>query len=209
MPQTRSVSWSLVVTSTIGMCLVLASRVIERVAWKPLRFGMTTSIRIRSGISRLAASTPAAPSSAVNASWPSFSTMRRIPINWEGESSTIRMRAIGFPCMPVDCSRRQALLQAVPAASGQSVTSVLPERAAGEHRREHFGNCPNRLRGCRCAPGARASSRWPDRCQISSRMSRAVPAEATPSSDTPRMMKGITVVSSACVAASPALATLP
>src|SRR5690606_39308239 len=47
--------------------------------------------------SRLAASTPAAPSSAVRASWPSFSTMRRIPMSWEGESSTIRMRAMMFP----------------------------------------------------------------------------------------------------------------
>jgi hypothetical protein len=32
------------------------------------------------------------------------------------------------------------------------------------------------------------------RLQIASRIGRAVPAEAMPSSDTPRMMKGITVV---------------
>jgi hypothetical protein len=40
-------------------------------------------------------------------------------------------------------------------------------------------------------------------------MSRAVPAEAMPSNDTPRMMNGITVASSAGEAARPALATLP
>ena len=31
------------------MCWVVGSLLIERVAWKPLRFGMTTSISIRSG----------------------------------------------------------------------------------------------------------------------------------------------------------------
>src|SRR5690606_3726711 len=97
MPQTLSVSWSLVVTRITGMCFVLGSRVIERVAWKPLRFGITTSIRSRSGSSRLATSTPAAPSSAVSASWPRLSTMRRMPISCDGESSTIRMRAVVFP----------------------------------------------------------------------------------------------------------------
>src|SRR5690606_34034224 len=94
MPHMRSVSWSLVVTRITGMCLMVGSREIERVAWKPLRFGITTSMRIRSGSSRLAASPPAAPSSAVSASWPSFSTMRRMPVSCAGESSTIRMRAM-------------------------------------------------------------------------------------------------------------------
>src|SRR5574337_143914 len=66
MPHTLSVSWSLVVTSTTGMCEVAGSFEMARVAWKPFKFGITTSINTRSGLSRLVASTPAAPSTAVN-----------------------------------------------------------------------------------------------------------------------------------------------
>src|SRR3954462_10697299 len=49
-----------------------------------------------------------------------------------------------------------------------------------------------------------------ERCvQISSRIARAVPAEATPSRLTPRMMKGITVVASSMPPALPLIAMLP
>jgi len=72
----RSVPWSLVVTRITGMFCVLGSRRSVRVAWKPLRLGITTSISTRSGNAALASSTPATPSVAVSVSWPSFSTMR-------------------------------------------------------------------------------------------------------------------------------------
>ncbi len=120
----RSVSWSLVVTRITGIWPVAASRLIVRVAWKPLRLGITTSIRIRSGMCSLAARTPAAPSSAVTASCPSFSTMRRMPISWEGESSTMRMRAIRFPLLvqPI-----VATGPGLPSSPGYgNVTRVLP-----------------------------------------------------------------------------------
>jgi len=81
------------------MCAVLASRLSVRVAWKPLRLGITTSISTRSGNTDLAASTPAAPSVAVKVSCPSFSTMRWMPSSCDGESSTINMRATFFPKM--------------------------------------------------------------------------------------------------------------
>ncbi|KAG0908519.1 hypothetical protein G6F31_021628 [Rhizopus arrhizus] len=97
MPHMRSVSWSLVVTRITGMCRVASSRARVRVAWKPLRLGITTSIRTRSGSSAFAVSTPAAPSVAVRIWCPSFSTMRCIPNSCDGESSTIRMRSMVVP----------------------------------------------------------------------------------------------------------------
>ena len=57
------------------------------------------------------------------------------------------------------------------------------------------GSCVERRpRACRCDPGAPASSRAARAARRSRRMRDAVPADAMPSSDTPRMMNGITVV---------------
>ena len=61
---------SLLGVASAGTARDIRERVWQHLAddWKPLRFGITTSMRIMSGSSRLAASTPAAPSSAVSAS---------------------------------------------------------------------------------------------------------------------------------------------
>ena len=61
MPQTLSVSWFLLVHMITGTVEKRGSRVIARVSWKPFWPGMTTSIRIRSGLSsprRFIASSP-------------------------------------------------------------------------------------------------------------------------------------------------------
>ena len=60
-----SVSAPLVVHMITGMCLVVSSRVIWRVAWYPFNPGMTTSIRITSGISVFALAIASSPLSAV------------------------------------------------------------------------------------------------------------------------------------------------
>src|SRR5207342_2961971 len=138
MPHTLSVSWSLVVTSTTGIEAVVGSFEIARVAWKPLRFGITTSIRIRSGIVLFATSTPEAPSSAVTVSWPSFSTMRFIPKSWEGESSTIRMRAMGVSTKLADCMPGERQIHNRSSNSDQRAS----EGASGQHSREN----PRQLR---------------------------------------------------------------
>src|SRR6266853_42634 len=91
MPQTRSVSWFLLVTTITGMCLVASSRVMARVAWKPLVPGMTTSIRIRSGFSDFALVIASSPFSAVTHWYPCLDSVSMKNCRSVGESSTIKI----------------------------------------------------------------------------------------------------------------------
>src|SRR6267154_148715 len=91
MPQTRSVSWFLLVTTITGMCLVASSRVMARVAWKPLVPGMTTSIRMRSGRSDFALLIASSPFSAVTTWYPCFDSVSMKNCRSVCESSTIKI----------------------------------------------------------------------------------------------------------------------
>jgi hypothetical protein len=80
----------------IGMRLVSGSRLIARVAWKPLSPGITTSIRIKSGWLSRALRIASSPLSEAITSKPallsrSLSTWRSV-----GESSTMRMVLIAM-----------------------------------------------------------------------------------------------------------------
>ena len=91
------------------MCLVVGSRVIERVAWKPLRFGITTSIRIRSGNSRLA---------DFNAGGAVFGGQRLVAEFFDDAADAHQLRRrivddqdashVVFPGSRIDCSRHAA-----------------------------------------------------------------------------------------------------
>src|SRR5512146_2084041 len=110
MPQILSVSCPLVVQMMTGICCVAGSCVMARVAWKPFRPGITTSIRIRSGNSVLEFATACSPLSAYTSENPfllmiSPTTCRSVP-----ESSitiTLFMAIIRFlcvlGCMHSDC----------------------------------------------------------------------------------------------------------
>src|SRR6266853_6799761 len=91
MPQTRSVSWFLLVTTITGMCLVASSRVMARVAWKPLVPGMTTSIRMRSGFSDFDFVMASSPFSAVTTWYPCLDSVSMKNCRSVGESSTIKI----------------------------------------------------------------------------------------------------------------------
>src|SRR5258708_918891 len=91
MPQTRSVSWFLLVTTITGMCLVASSRVMARVAWKPLVPGMTTSIRMRSGFSDFDLVMASSPFSAVTTWYPCLDSVSMKNCRSVGESSTIKI----------------------------------------------------------------------------------------------------------------------
>src|SRR5690606_23878834 len=70
MPQALSVSMPLVLTISTGIWLVAPSRDSARVAWKPFMPGSTTSIRTRSGSSRLQVSMPSSALCEDSTSWP-------------------------------------------------------------------------------------------------------------------------------------------
>src|SRR5690606_10444797 len=72
--------------------------------------------------------------SAVTASCPSFSTMRRMPINWEGESSTMRMRAMPVPLVD---GRIVAVGVALPTSALGECDQGPADRSAAEHALEH------------------------------------------------------------------------
>src|SRR5467141_3978058 len=91
MPQTLSVSWFLLVTTITGMCLVASSRVIARVAGKPLVPGMTTSIRMRSGFSDFDLVMASSPFSAVTTWYPCLDRVSMKNCRSVGESSTIKI----------------------------------------------------------------------------------------------------------------------
>src|SRR6266849_1524525 len=91
MPQMRSVSWFLLVTTITGMCLVASSRVMARVAWKPLVPGMTTSIRMRSGFSDFDLVIASSPFSAVTTWYPCLDSVSMKNCLSVGESSTIKI----------------------------------------------------------------------------------------------------------------------
>src|SRR6266853_2090708 len=101
MPQTRSVSWFLLVTTITGMCLVASSRVMARVAWKPLVPGMTTSIRMRSGFSDFDLVMASSPFSAVTTWYPCLDSVSMKNCRSVGESSTIK---IFFTAMAISSS---------------------------------------------------------------------------------------------------------
>src|SRR4051812_18612450 len=94
MPQTRSVSWFLLVHMMIGTSAKLGSRLIARVSWKPFWPGITTSIRIRSGFSsarrRKASSAPSAVFTA-NPFFCSRSVMNISSVLESSTTSTLRM----------------------------------------------------------------------------------------------------------------------
>src|SRR5258708_828786 len=71
-----------------GMCFVFSSRVMARVAWKPLRPGITTSIRMRSGCSLFERSIAASPLSTSRTSKPRFFSRPSMKARSVGESST-------------------------------------------------------------------------------------------------------------------------
>src|SRR3989475_1228119 len=73
------------------MCLVASSRVIARVAWKPLVPGMTTSIRMRSGFSDFDLVIASSPFSAVTTWYPCLDSVSMKNCRSVGESSTIKI----------------------------------------------------------------------------------------------------------------------
>src|SRR5437660_4240149 len=74
-----------------GMCLVASSRVMARVAWKPLVPGMTTSIRMRSGRSDFDLVIASSPFSAVTTWYPCLDSVSMKNCRSVGESSTIKI----------------------------------------------------------------------------------------------------------------------
>src|SRR5258708_34393408 len=101
MPQTRSVSWFLLVTTITGMCLVASSRVMARVAWKPLVPGMAPSIRMRWGFSDFDLVMASSPFSAVTTWYPCLDRVSMKNCRSVGESSTIK---IFFTAMAISSS---------------------------------------------------------------------------------------------------------
>src|SRR5690348_1273934 len=97
MPHMRSVSMFLVVTITTGIALVWGSLVRLRVAWNPFIPGMITSISTRSGLFFCAAAMPASAVSAAVTLCPARSNAPEKIFTSVGESSMIRICAIGFP----------------------------------------------------------------------------------------------------------------
>src|SRR5471032_1290878 len=93
----------------IGMPLVSGSLDSWRVAWKPLRPGITMSISTASGFSWRARATPSAPFSALRTWCPCFSSMPVSLYISVGESSTIRTRAMVFPTTLVDAGPCEAV----------------------------------------------------------------------------------------------------
>src|SRR5439155_4647869 len=95
----------------IGIDRVSGSRLIARVAWKPLRPGITTSIRIRSGFSCFDLWIASSPLSLEKTSKPAFVSMSFNTCRSVGESSTIRIFRMammsGF-CAVARSSRRRA-----------------------------------------------------------------------------------------------------
>src|SRR6266513_583915 len=73
------------------MCLVASSRVMARVAWKPLVPGMTTSIRMRSGLSDFDLVIASSPFSAVTTWYPCLDRVSMKNCRSVGESSTIKI----------------------------------------------------------------------------------------------------------------------
>src|SRR3989475_11415637 len=73
------------------MCLVASSRVMARVAWKPLVPGMTTSIRMRSGLSDFDLVIASSPFSAVTTWYPCLDSVSMKNCRSVGESSTIKI----------------------------------------------------------------------------------------------------------------------
>src|SRR3989454_5548281 len=73
------------------MCLVVSSRVMARVAWKPLVPGMTTSISMRSGFSDFDLMIASSPFSAVTHWYPCLDSVSMKNCRSVGESSTIKI----------------------------------------------------------------------------------------------------------------------
>src|SRR6476661_1111821 len=88
MPQTRSVSWFLLVHMMMGTSAYSGSRVIARVSWKPFWPGITTSIRIRSGFSSARRRNASSAFSAVFTAKPFFCSRSVMNISSVLESST-------------------------------------------------------------------------------------------------------------------------
>src|SRR6478735_6662381 len=94
MPQTRSVSWFLLVHMMIGTSANCGSRVMARVSWKPFWPGITTSIRIRSGLSSPSRRKASSALSAVFTANPFFwsrSVMNMSSVLESSTTSTLRM----------------------------------------------------------------------------------------------------------------------
>src|SRR5690606_13720164 len=87
----------LVLTISTGILPVAASRDSARVAWKPFIPGRMTSIRTRSGISRLHSAMPSSALPEDNTSCPLRSSNWVSTATSVGESSINRMRAMSCP----------------------------------------------------------------------------------------------------------------
>src|ERR1700675_3609006 len=85
----------------IGTVRVVGSLLIARVAWKPLRPGMTTSMRIRSGLTVRAFRIASSPLSLATTSYPALVNMSLSTCRSVGESSPIRIRLIAFVSCPL------------------------------------------------------------------------------------------------------------
>ncbi len=156
-----------------------------------------------------------APSVAVRIWCPSFSTMRCIPNSCDGESSTIRMRAMLFPCnarsvVRAHYRREGRVCRPSPACDVQSIrTTVRPSEPPASIRSNTAGRPSRPTSAVQMRSRCCGFQSLPSRDHTSSRSPRGALAEDTPSSETPRRMNGITVMSSVGLAARPALTTLP
>src|SRR6476661_7485940 len=101
MPHTRSVSWFLLVHMMMGTLAYSGSRVMARVSWKPFWPGMTTSIRIRSGLSSPRRRNASSAFSAVRTANPFFCSRSVMNISSVFESSTTSTLLIGISITPV------------------------------------------------------------------------------------------------------------
>src|SRR5438105_5700723 len=105
MPQTRSVSWPLLVHRMIGMFLVASSRVSVRVAWKPFCPGSTTSISTRSGRDCFTFTIASSALSAVATLKPFLDSSALRNSRSVAESSTISIFLMAMPCLSGDGRR--------------------------------------------------------------------------------------------------------
>src|SRR4051812_10179435 len=105
MPQTLSVSWFLLVHMMMGTSEYSGSRVMARVSWNPFWPGITTSIRIRSGLSSPSRRNASSAFSAVLTANPFFCSRSVMNISSVLESSTTSTFWIGISLTPVSLRR--------------------------------------------------------------------------------------------------------
>src|SRR5215469_9909133 len=90
-PRMRSASWVAAVSITMGVCAKASSRRSWRQTSRPVSFGICTSRRIRSGLSRRATRSASAPSEASTTRTSASSRVKRTRSRMGGSSSTMRI----------------------------------------------------------------------------------------------------------------------